>query len=279
MMNEPNNRIHCLSSCVKYVLSTKNIHVDEIEMMLSPETTKIIQSDSGIDTRLNDVIWRWIHTKFTVHVFKHELPMAIGDLLCLPVKFLNYSRVYQIPFIADKDHFVVIIEKIAGSVKVYDPFIPTVPLTEKYAWIQVPSNSALNWIELNLSGYTNKKSNSKKIVSFIRDDISFQFLIQKVKNLSENMTLDLVGQLGESSLEGSRKALLAYECYVGTHVNNAESTALRSWQNTWLQLRTNLYRYHLTRSWRDKEAAIGNCKTLSLCDATLFDEFEKGKHL
>lgn len=274
MLNGPDARIHCLSSCVKYVLSCTNIDINEVEMMLCANSTRLVQSGYGIDTMLNDVIWNWIHNNFLICTYNQTLPYSVGDLLYLPVKVLEYSRVYQTSFIANKHHFVVITSKKGNEIEVYDPFIPTIPISEAHARISLTSNKNLEWIEINLLNHMKEKNIQKKQIYFDRDHTNFQFLISKIEIMSRAMALDLVGDLGESSLEGSRKLLFAYQNYIGISTNDAQITTFERWQSTWLQLRTNIYRYYLTNHIHDKKMAIENCTNLLELDQSLFKEFE-----
>lgn len=83
--------------------------------------------------------------------------------------------------------------------------------------------------------------------------------------------LRLIGELGESSLQSSRKFVVGYVVMKNPTVDWSKTIdMLKVWQNQWLGIRMNIYKFYLTKREADRINAVNDVLRLMRVDENLW---------
>ena len=261
------NKIHCLSSCLKYLLKQRGQYVREEYIAYSPNVFRIQQiGPYNFDTSLDQSILNWMKQHGHIKIFKkEEINFNNNSLLNIPIKFLTYSTVYNQYNISETMHFVVL-EGLTkdNKIKIHDPFLPENQELEFSGELKISDELVQECVQIDFSldsplSEENFKINSNTIVDelVVKD---WSLILDMVYHCDSNQSLSILLALASSSIEGSR--------ILFSKINN-DNGLIAEWHDNWLLLRVYLYRFYITNRDTDRKNAVQKIQNIKKVEVAL----------
>lgn len=261
------NKIHCLSSCLKYLLKQREQYVCEEYIAYSPNVFRIQQIDPyNFDTSLDQSILNWMKQHGHIKIFqKEEINFNNNSILNIPIKFLTYSTVYDQYNISETMHFVVL-EGLTkdNKIKIHDPFLPENQELEFSGELIISDELVQECIQIEFSldsslSKENLKIDSNTIVNdlVVKDWDAIEDMIY---HCDSDQSLSMLLALASSSIEGSR--------ILFSKINN-NNGLIADWHDNWLLLRVYLYRLYITNHDTDRKNAVQKIKNIKKVELEL----------
>lgn len=264
-----NNRINCLSSCLTYILNSNGCNLTEEDMM---DLNESVSMRSTFDTRMDESILSWMNSNLNFEIKNFSIDsIERYDLINLPIYSLRYKNLYETKI--DIMHFVVVLKKVKNNIIVFDPYVPTVPLSTKITTLHVDDvdlNKTKILTNIILSENFERKNRIIKSKKLIFDESIWDNIKTKIINCNVEKYLELIFNLGSGSIEGSRT--LMYKVFRDSFKFDAEkvSVVLNDWKKYWIILRMDLYKSYLSRNEIKENYLEHHIQKMKDCDYRFF---------
>ncbi|MCR1901404.1 hypothetical protein [Ligilactobacillus apodemi] len=248
-MFEISDKINCLSCSLKYIIE-KQISEKIMEHNMMVDEKSMLIDLNSYDTGMNDVLWDWINRNLKYHINTDFVENIPNSILNLPISYLNgYAEVYNTKGLEDTGHFVVLNRKNKQSYSIYDLFIPTLPISSKKTDILFDEVGTKQLVidQIVIMENKNKEFVTNRVL--VNSNDFWNMLSIKYINLKPSDALNEIVKLGESTLYGSRLMLTKW-------IPKCNYNFFQEWNNLWLFIRVNLYKYRLSGDKKYREKII-----------------------